>query len=147
MISTNYKQGFVIFFNEFLNYQWYEKKFTVKNTFRLFVFTQGLIEHRGGGPLLDMLPDVFEWPIAVDEWETNYGKVFFSTVRVSRVMCRQFALSHFSELLTSSGKSWRLEDVIAKLNEKYGTQLLVNFFVGSDDKDSNSHIIHVGVQL
>uniref|UniRef100_A0A3Q3WI10 Neprilysin n=1 Tax=Mola mola TaxID=94237 RepID=A0A3Q3WI10_MOLML len=72
--------------------------------------------HRGGGPLLDMLPDVFEWPIAVNEWETNYGK------------------------------SWRLEDVIAKLNEKYGTQLLVNFFVGSDDKDSNSHIIHFDQQ-
>lgn len=45
------------------------------------------------------------------------------------------------------GKTWRLEDVIAKLNEKYGTQLLVNFFVGTDDKDSNSFIIHVGVGL
>uniref|UniRef100_A0A665TEQ4 Neprilysin n=1 Tax=Echeneis naucrates TaxID=173247 RepID=A0A665TEQ4_ECHNA len=78
---------------------------------------ESLIELRGGTPLLDMLPDVFEWPIAVDNWESNYGK------------------------------TWRLEDVIAKLNEKYGTQLLVNFFVGTDDRDSNSHIIHVGVQL
>lgn len=59
-------------------------------------------------------------------------------------MHRQFFLSHF---LLCSGKTWRLEDVIAKLNEKYGTQLLVNFFVGTDDRDSNSHIIHVGVQL
>uniref|UniRef100_A0A8P4K8T2 Neprilysin n=1 Tax=Dicentrarchus labrax TaxID=13489 RepID=A0A8P4K8T2_DICLA len=75
---------------------------------------ESLIELRGGAPLLDMLPDVFEWPIAVDNWETNYGK------------------------------TWRLEDVVAKLNEKYGTQLLVNFFVGTDDRDSNSHIIHVG---
>uniref|UniRef100_A0A665TTQ8 Neprilysin n=1 Tax=Echeneis naucrates TaxID=173247 RepID=A0A665TTQ8_ECHNA len=76
---------------------------------------ESLIELRGGTPLLDMLPDVFEWPIAVDNWESNYGS-----------------------------KTWRLEDVIAKLNEKYGTQLLVNFFVGTDDRDSNSHIIHVG---
>uniref|UniRef100_A0A3B4VQN0 Neprilysin n=1 Tax=Seriola dumerili TaxID=41447 RepID=A0A3B4VQN0_SERDU len=73
---------------------------------------ESLIELRGGTPLLFMLPDVFEWPIAVDNWETNYGK------------------------------TWKLEDVIAKLNEKYGTQLLVNFFVGTDDRDSNSHIIH-----
>lgn len=29
---------------------------------------------RGGSPLLDMLPDVSEWPIAVDNWETNYGR-------------------------------------------------------------------------
>lgn len=92
--------------------------------------------------MLDMLPDVFEWPIAVDNWETNYGKVFFSTVTPSRVM----DISQFQVLLFTPGKSWRLEDVIAKLNEKYGTQLLVNFFVGTDDRDSNSYIIHVGVQ-
>uniref|UniRef100_A0A8K9X5X3 Neprilysin n=1 Tax=Oncorhynchus mykiss TaxID=8022 RepID=A0A8K9X5X3_ONCMY len=36
----------------------------------------------------------------------------------------------------------QLEDAIARLNEKYGTQVLVNFFIGTDDKDSNSHIIH-----
>lgn len=60
---------------------------------------------------------------------------------------RLFAFFHSPFHLYSSGKTWRLEDVIAKLNEKYGTQLLVNFFVGTDDRDSNSHIIHVGVQL
>uniref|UniRef100_A0A8K9V198 Neprilysin n=1 Tax=Oncorhynchus mykiss TaxID=8022 RepID=A0A8K9V198_ONCMY len=42
--------------------------------------------------------------------------------------------------------TWKLEDAIARLNEKYGTQVLVNFFIGTDDKDSNSHIIHVGGQ-
>lgn len=62
------------------------------------------------------------------------------------------AISFFSLLfhfffLISSGRTWRLEDVIAKLNEKYGTLLLVNFFVGTDDRDSTSHIIHVGVCL
>uniref|UniRef100_A0AAV2J116 Peptidase M13 N-terminal domain-containing protein n=1 Tax=Knipowitschia caucasica TaxID=637954 RepID=A0AAV2J116_KNICA len=43
---------------------------------------------------------------------------------------------------TNESTTWRLEDVVAKLNEKYETQLLVNFFVGTDDRDSNSHIIH-----
>uniref|UniRef100_A0A8C7JJL6 Neprilysin n=1 Tax=Oncorhynchus kisutch TaxID=8019 RepID=A0A8C7JJL6_ONCKI len=42
------------------------------------------------------------------------------------------------------GDTWKLEDAIARLNEKYGTHVLVNFFIGTDDKDSNSHIIHVG---
>lgn len=77
---------------------------------------ESLIELRGGAPLLDMLPDVFEWPIAMDDWDTRYGA------------------------------TWRLEDVVAKLNEKYETQLLVNFFVGTDDRDSNSHIIHFDQQ-
>uniref|UniRef100_M3ZH65 Neprilysin n=1 Tax=Xiphophorus maculatus TaxID=8083 RepID=M3ZH65_XIPMA len=73
---------------------------------------ESLIELRGGAPLRDMLPDIFEWPMAVDNWEEDYGK------------------------------TWRLEDVIARLNWKYGTQLLVNFFVGTDDRDSTSYIIH-----
>uniref|UniRef100_A0AAZ3PR03 Neprilysin n=1 Tax=Oncorhynchus tshawytscha TaxID=74940 RepID=A0AAZ3PR03_ONCTS len=73
--------------------------------------SEGQIEKRGGAPLLDMLPNVFEWPIATDHWESD---------------------------------TWKLEDAIARLNEKYGTHVLVNFFIGTDDKDSNSHIIHVG---
>uniref|UniRef100_A0A8C6K8X5 Neprilysin n=1 Tax=Nothobranchius furzeri TaxID=105023 RepID=A0A8C6K8X5_NOTFU len=77
---------------------------------------ESLIELRGGAPLLNMLPDVLDWPIAVDDWESVYGT------------------------------TWRLEDVIARLNEKYGTQLLVNFFVGTDDRDSTSHIIHVCIK-
>uniref|UniRef100_A0A3B3U5L9 Neprilysin n=1 Tax=Poecilia latipinna TaxID=48699 RepID=A0A3B3U5L9_9TELE len=32
---------------------------------------------RGGAPLLDMLPDIFEWPMAVDNWEDDYGIAFF----------------------------------------------------------------------
>lgn len=49
--------------------------------------------------------------------------------------------------LFSSGKLWRLEDVIAKLNVNYGSNLVINFFIGIDDKDSSSHIIHVGLGL
>uniref|UniRef100_A0A8C1VE93 Neprilysin n=1 Tax=Cyprinus carpio TaxID=7962 RepID=A0A8C1VE93_CYPCA len=72
---------------------------------------ESLIENRDGTPLLTMLPDVFEWPIATDDWDTNYA-----------------------------------EDAIAKLNEKYGKQVLISFFIGTDDRDSNAHIIHVGVR-
>uniref|UniRef100_A0A7N8XP03 Neprilysin n=1 Tax=Mastacembelus armatus TaxID=205130 RepID=A0A7N8XP03_9TELE len=76
---------------------------------------ESLIELRGGFPLLDILPDVFEWPMAVDDWEISYGK------------------------------KWRLEDVLSKLNVRYGTEPFIHFFVGTDDRKSNSHVIHVGV--
>ncbi|CAL8347238.1 unnamed protein product, partial [Arctogadus glacialis] len=75
-----------------------------------------LIEQRGGDPLLAMLPELFEWPMAVDNWETHYGT------------------------------NWRLEDAIAQLNVKHATQVVLNFFVGPDDRDSNAHIIHFDQQ-
>ena len=37
------------------------------------IFLTGLIEQRGGSPLLSVLPDVLEWPIATDDWDTKYG--------------------------------------------------------------------------
>ncbi|XP_054901742.1 neprilysin-like isoform X2 [Poeciliopsis prolifica] len=75
-----------------------------------------LIEQKGGRPLFDMLPDIFDWPIAVDNWETVYGK------------------------------TWRLEDVLARLNWKYETDVLVTFIIDNDDRDSTSHIIYVDQQ-
>ncbi|KAJ3591265.1 hypothetical protein NHX12_009211 [Muraenolepis orangiensis] len=75
-----------------------------------------LIEQRGGNPLLAMLPDLFEWPLAVDDWESDYGT------------------------------EWRLEDTIAQLNARHATQVVLNFFVGPDDRDSNAHIIHFDQQ-
>ncbi|KAB5574674.1 hypothetical protein PHYPO_G00211730 [Pangasianodon hypophthalmus] len=71
---------------------------------------ESLIEQRGGAPLISMLPDIFEWPIAMDDWDTKFGD------------------------------KWRAEDAIARLNEKYGKQVLISFFIGTDDRDSNSHI-------
>uniref|UniRef100_H3ABL0 Neprilysin n=1 Tax=Latimeria chalumnae TaxID=7897 RepID=H3ABL0_LATCH len=71
------------------------------------------IEDRGGKPLTTMLKDIFEWPVAVEDWETKLGH------------------------------SWKAETSIAKLNAKYGKQVLINFFVGTDDKNSNVHIIHI----
>lgn len=49
-------------------------------------------------------------------------------------------------LLTTAGLNWRAEDAIARLNEKYGKQVLISFFIGTDDRNSNAHIIHVGVR-
>lgn len=48
-------------------------------------------------------------------------------------------------LSSSTGMNWTAEDAIAKLNEKYGKQVLISFFIGTDDRDSNAHILHVGV--
>ncbi|XP_032446493.1 neprilysin-like [Xiphophorus hellerii] len=76
-----------------------------------------LIERKGGAPLLDMLPDIFEWPMAVDNWDNVYGK------------------------------TWRLEDVIARLNWKYGTEVLISFFIRADDRDSTKHIIYFDQQM
>lgn len=98
--------------------------------------------------MLNMLSSVFEWPIAVDNWETDYGAVLLSnfTHRWLYTYRKRF-FSHASFLLHRSGSTWTLEDVLAKLNEKYGTQLLVNFFISTDDRNSNSYIIHVSVKL
>lgn len=40
-----------------------------------------------------------------------------------------------------------MEDMIAKLSTKYALPVLVNFYIGIDDKESSSYIIHVGVEL
>uniref|UniRef100_A0AAY4CNT4 Neprilysin n=1 Tax=Denticeps clupeoides TaxID=299321 RepID=A0AAY4CNT4_9TELE len=89
----------------------FSKRKTIKNEISWIIPT-GLIEQRGGMPLLTVLPDVLEWPIATDNWDTNYGS------------------------------KWRAEDAIARLNEKYGKPVLINYFISTDDRDSNSHIIH-----
>ncbi|XP_018603852.2 neprilysin-like isoform X2 [Scleropages formosus] len=70
------------------------------------------VESRGGRPLLGMLGDILEWPVATDSWDDSYGA------------------------------NWTLESAIARLNEKYRMQVLINFFVGTDDRDSNAYIIH-----
>uniref|UniRef100_A0A8C5HXN3 Neprilysin n=1 Tax=Gouania willdenowi TaxID=441366 RepID=A0A8C5HXN3_GOUWI len=65
------------------------------------------------------------------------GKASSKTIKISECT-NGFIL----QKLCLHQKMWRLEDVIAKLNEKYGTPVLVNSFVGTDDRDSNAHIIH-----
>lgn len=41
------------------------------------------------------------------------------------------------------GTSWTAEKSIAQLNSKYGKKVIINFFIGTDDKNSVNHIIHV----
>lgn len=56
---------------------------------------------------------MYGWPVATQNWEQTYGT------------------------------SWSAEKSIAQLNSKYGKKVLINFFVGTDDKNSMNHIIHI----
>ncbi|NXO97350.1 NEP protein, partial [Certhia brachydactyla] len=71
------------------------------------------IDSRGGRPLISLLPDVSDWPVATTNWDTSYGT------------------------------GWTAETAIAQLNSRYGKKVLINFFVGTDDKNSTAHIIHI----
>ncbi|XP_057239403.1 neprilysin [Malurus melanocephalus] len=71
------------------------------------------IDSRGGKPLISLLPSVSEWPVATTNWDGTYGT------------------------------AWIAETAIAQLNSRYGKKVLINFFVGTDDKNSTAHIIHI----
>ncbi|XP_036610533.1 neprilysin [Trichosurus vulpecula] len=74
---------------------------------------ESIVESRGGEPLLKLLPEINEWPVTVDNWETVYGT------------------------------SWTAEKSIAELNSKFGKKVVINLFIGTDDKNSMNHIIHI----
>ncbi|XP_076197608.1 neprilysin [Aptenodytes patagonicus] len=71
------------------------------------------IDSRGGRPLISLLPNVSDWPVATTNWDSSYGT------------------------------AWTAETAIAQLNSRYGKKVLINFFVGTDDKNSTAHIIHI----
>ncbi|KAM6356398.1 neprilysin [Alca torda] len=71
------------------------------------------IDSRGGKPLINLLPNVSDWPVATSNWDSSYGT------------------------------AWTAETAIAQLNSRYGKKVLINFFVGTDDKNSSAHIIHI----
>ncbi|NXN19095.1 NEP protein, partial [Indicator maculatus] len=71
------------------------------------------IDSRGGKPLISLLPNVSDWPVATANWDASYGA------------------------------AWTAETAIAQLNSRYGKKVLINFFVGTDDKNSSAHIIHI----
>ncbi|KFV78037.1 Neprilysin [Struthio camelus australis] len=71
------------------------------------------IDSRRGMPLISLLSNVSDWPVAADNWESSYGT------------------------------TWTAETAIAQLNSRYGKKVLINFFVGTDDKNSTAHIIHI----
>uniref|UniRef100_A0A8C7YQ97 Neprilysin n=1 Tax=Oryzias sinensis TaxID=183150 RepID=A0A8C7YQ97_9TELE len=60
---------------------------------------ESLIEQRGGAPLLDMLPDIFEWPIAVDGWEEKYGTCWKTSLPETQTL----TLSMYFDQQTSLG--------------------------------------------
>ncbi|NP_001004412.1 neprilysin [Gallus gallus] len=71
------------------------------------------IDSRGGMPLISLLANLSEWPVATNNWESSYGA------------------------------AWTAETAIAQLTSRYGKKVLINFFVGTDDKNSTAHIIHI----
>ncbi|KAL8187904.1 UNVERIFIED_CONTAM: hypothetical protein K2H54_057750, partial [Gekko kuhli] len=71
------------------------------------------IDLRGGKPLINILDTINDWPVATDNWNQTYGS------------------------------SWTAEKSIAQLNSKYGKRVIINLFVGTDDKNSTQHILHI----
>ncbi|NXE76144.1 NEP protein, partial [Cochlearius cochlearius] len=71
------------------------------------------IDSRGGMPLIRLLANLSDWPVATTNWDSSYGT------------------------------TWTAETAIAQLNSRYGKKVLINFFVGTDDKNSTAHIIHI----
>ncbi|XP_060098351.1 neprilysin [Heteronotia binoei] len=71
------------------------------------------IDLRGGKPLIDILYTINDWPVATDNWDQTYGT------------------------------SWTAEKSISLLNAKYGKRVIINLFVGTDDKNSTQHILHI----
>lgn len=41
------------------------------------LFPKAAIDSRGGKPLLSLLPDIYDWPVATENWEQTYGKAVF----------------------------------------------------------------------
>ncbi|XP_055970366.1 neprilysin [Sorex fumeus] len=73
-----------------------------------------VVNDRGGVPLLNVLPDIYDWPMATDKWDNQ-----------------------------PYNAAWTAEKSMAQLSSKYGKKVLINLFVGTDDKNSSSHIIHI----
>ncbi|NXG58706.1 NEP protein, partial [Hemiprocne comata] len=71
------------------------------------------IDGRGGRPLISLLPNISDWPVATANWDSSYGA------------------------------AWTAETAIAQLNSRYGKKVLINFFVGTDDKNSTAYIINI----
>uniref|UniRef100_UPI00358F2340 membrane metallo-endopeptidase-like 1 isoform X2 n=1 Tax=Myxine glutinosa TaxID=7769 RepID=UPI00358F2340 len=69
------------------------------------------IEKRDSEPLLDIMEDIGDWPVAQDTWNTKYES------------------------------RWRLDAMLPLLNTNFGERPVIDMFVGVDDKDSRKHII------
>ncbi|KAM4694124.1 neprilysin-like [Discoglossus pictus] len=68
---------------------------------------------RKGEPLIKNLPDIFDWPVAMDDWETKYGS------------------------------TWSAEKSVSHALAKYGRSGLIFVFVTGDVKDSNANGLYI----
>lgn len=46
---------------------------------------------------------------------------------------------------TTLGSEWSAEKSIAELNFQFGRKVIINLFVGTDDKNSSQHVLHVSL--
>ncbi|XP_075929058.1 membrane metallo-endopeptidase-like 1 isoform X5 [Petromyzon marinus] len=71
------------------------------------------IEERDSEPLLWLLEDVLEWPVATVDWNSTYGS------------------------------QWRLEEVLAFMTSRYGNRVIIDVGIASDVNDSKSSAIYI----
>lgn len=71
--------------------------------------------------------------------------ISFSTLFLSYSTFHCLPEQRLSVPFLCSGAAWTAETAIAQLNSRYGKKVLINFFVGTDDKNSTAHIIHVSL--
>ncbi|XP_015745061.1 neprilysin [Python bivittatus] len=74
---------------------------------------EAAIDRKAGKPLINLMTNFSEWPIATDNWDHDYGL------------------------------TWSAETSIAKLISQLGRKIIINMFVGTDDKNSSQHVIHI----
>ncbi|KAF7243338.1 Neprilysin [Varanus komodoensis] len=74
---------------------------------------ESAINSKGGQPLLSIMPTFSDWPVASDTWDQDYGN------------------------------AWTAEKAIAELNALYGKMVIMKVYVGTDDKNSMQHILHI----
>ncbi|KAM4771129.1 neprilysin [Rhinophrynus dorsalis] len=68
---------------------------------------------RNGEPLIKILPDIYDWPVAMDNWERKYGS------------------------------TWSAELSISHLMAKYVKDGIIKAFLFVDLKDTNAYILHI----
>uniref|UniRef100_A0A8C4QFF7 Neprilysin n=1 Tax=Eptatretus burgeri TaxID=7764 RepID=A0A8C4QFF7_EPTBU len=71
------------------------------------------IDKRDSEPLLNIMEDIGDWPVAQDTWDIKYEN------------------------------HWRLDNILPLLTTNFGERPVIDMFVGVDDKDSSKHIIHI----
>ncbi|KAB1283847.1 Neprilysin, partial [Camelus dromedarius] len=81
-----------------------------------------------------VLKDVLQEPKAEDIVAVQKAKMLYRSC-INECKCSSFYFIR--------GSSWTAEKAIAQLNSKYGKKVIINFFIGTDDKNSMNHIIHI----